>query len=472
MASVYLDDDDDDDNVEVNFDDDDDVPAPAAGPAGAAGAAAPAAPAVAGTGAAAAAPPAAAPAAPPPGGAAAGAAPAVGADGDCEMDADEWDQQMLGASVVAGTVWTLWFDADLTKGLTLKEYKDNITEVGDVEDLDKLRSLRVYNNFDFVPEDESLRTGRGQGQNAQRFRFNLRLFRRGVQPFWEDPAHRAGLIITLRMPESIPPIQFQLFWKALSRSIVARKCFNCDTLVDEDDGEENEPFDTAGLNGVVVHYGRNKGHGLIEVWCQEIGPSSERLLHTIKEKIIPQGKYRFTESFKSVQTCLSENASARRQQARGLYGGASAGPELRKRKDAGLAPLRFQKWTLGGAHAKGRFDPYHKALDKAFRKECMGLSTAFEREQLRSGLKEELRRPSPLEMQERALRHQLEREMGVGRVAGGQGGRPLVAHVVQGGGGGGRASVEHVVRGGGGGGMMSSVVQVPLPDGRRAFERV
>eukprot|EP00659_Diplonema_papillatum_P021371 gene21371-32861_t len=103
----------------------------------------------------------------------------------------------------SGKEWQIWFDAQLPRGLTLAEYRANVKNVGSLSSLRDLDSYGYYNDFKFVPEEESMATGARKDQDA--FRFNLRFFRSSCPPFWEDQPDTA-IIYTLQMPPSLAPI--------------------------------------------------------------------------------------------------------------------------------------------------------------------------------------------------------------------------------------------------------------------------
>eukprot|EP01064_Diplonema_japonicum_P004244 TRINITY_DN1277_c2_g1_i1.p1 TRINITY_DN1277_c2_g1~~TRINITY_DN1277_c2_g1_i1.p1 ORF type:complete len:318 (+),score=63.99 TRINITY_DN1277_c2_g1_i1:24-956(+) len=181
--------------------------------------------------------------------------------------------------------WAVWFDSKMPKGLGLDEYRRRVKLVANIEGLGELEKLDEFNSFKFVPEEELLTTGMSQHKDP--FRFNLRLFRKGIAPFWEDQEDTC-MIHTLRMPKDLAPIEFQMFWKALSRSLLTRKIFKSTELIDEDTGDRHPDFETSGILGTVVHYGRHKGYGTVEIWCSGPGP----LPHDITT-IIPKDRYTY-----------------------------------------------------------------------------------------------------------------------------------------------------------------------------------
>ncbi|KAJ9451701.1 Eukaryotic translation initiation factor NCBP [Diplonema papillatum] len=209
----------------------------------------------------------------------------------------------------SGKEWQIWFDAQLPRGLTLAEYRANVKNVGSLSSLRDLDSYGYYNDFKFVPEEESMATGARKDQDA--FRFNLRFFRSSCPPFWEDQPDTA-IIYTLQMPPSLAPIDYQLFWKAMTRSLLAQKQFNSEAIVDEDTGEHNEAFNTKVIDGVVVHYGRNKGFGTVEIWCSAAGPSAARALEVV-QAIIPSSKYEYRVLSKTRDLAVNENKRIREQ---------------------------------------------------------------------------------------------------------------------------------------------------------------
>ena len=248
--------------------------------------------------------------------------------------------------------WTVWFDSRLPRGLSLEEYKKRVDKVGNASSLEVLETrFSSYNSFEFVPEQESTRTGAcgkaGAAASADPFRFNLRLFRSDTTPFWEDqPA--GSVIYTLKLPEKHAPInvwpnnaratcsthtpfpqkQYQLIWKALSRAAVTGRLFNAAELIDEDTGDAREVFDTACLQGLVVHYGRNKGHGNVELWCRNAGNEAAQLLQAVM-KIVPQEEYGYEVSSTSKDSVIATNTSVR----------AATGPPVMRAK----APPSFQR---------------------------------------------------------------------------------------------------------------------------------
>ena len=103
--------------------------------------------------------------------------------------------------------WKVWFDSQLPRGLTLEEYRQRVllvSEVGSLTDLEQ-GDMAAYNNFDFVPEKESTKTGASDRSERNPFRFNLRIFKESLAPFWEDMPDTA-VIYTLKFPSKLSPI--------------------------------------------------------------------------------------------------------------------------------------------------------------------------------------------------------------------------------------------------------------------------
>eukprot|EP00754_Rhynchopus_humris_P000195 Rhum_TRINITY_DN10131_c0_g2::Rhum_TRINITY_DN10131_c0_g2_i1::g.36786::m.36786 len=244
--------------------------------------------------------------------------------------------------------WTVWFDSRLPRGLSLEEYKKRVDKVGNAASLEVLETrFSSYNSFEFVPEQESTRTGAcgkagaSAAASADPFRFNLRLFRSDTTPFWEDqPA--GAIIYTLKLPEKHAPINYQLIWKALSRAAVTGRLFNAAELIDEDTGDAREAFDTSCLQGLVVHYGRNKGHGNVELWCRSAGNEAAQLLQAVM-KIVPQEEYGYEVSSTSKDSVIATNTSVR----------AATGPPVMRAK----APPSFQRKE----GARQAFTPYQRS---------------------------------------------------------------------------------------------------------------
>ena len=201
--------------------------------------------------------------------------------------------------------WMIWFDESLPRGLTLEEYRQRVRTVGKVKNLNNLvEKYAMVNNFSFIPEEESVLTGVGRTN----FRFNLRIFRIEKKPFWEDQ-EEGTIIYTLKMPPSLPPVDFQVFWKALSRSVVSGVVFASESLVDEDVDVSKKPsFDSSSITGIVVHYGRNKGFGQVEIWCSK---DDQQLMELITTTIIPLKKYGYEISSKTNDVAVNNNLSIR-----------------------------------------------------------------------------------------------------------------------------------------------------------------
>eukprot|EP01063_Lacrimia_lanifica_P029233 TRINITY_DN4419_c1_g4_i2.p1 TRINITY_DN4419_c1_g4~~TRINITY_DN4419_c1_g4_i2.p1 ORF type:complete len:350 (+),score=138.05 TRINITY_DN4419_c1_g4_i2:60-1052(+) len=237
--------------------------------------------------------------------------------------------------------WDVWFDSRLPRGLTQEEYRSRLRNVGTVGNEADLSGDGVgyYHRFEFVPEDEGNKTKASRAGDP--FRFNLRLFRKGVPPFWEDQPDGSG-IHTFRFPTSVAPVNYQMFWKALTRSLLLGRLFNCEELVDEDTGANSPAFDFANVLGVCVHYGRNKGFGHVEIWCAGGGAAAEAVKHAVGH-IIPQAKYGYEVVSSERDAMVKGNARVR----------AVAGkPTLRAAE-----PLSF---TIQDSIERPLFKPYEK----------------------------------------------------------------------------------------------------------------
>ena len=107
------------------------------------------------------------------------------------------------------------------------------------------------------------------------------------------------------------------------------RVFTSTSLVDEDTGESNPPMDLTCLAGLVVHYGRNKGHGNVEVWCLTQTEHTDRLMENI-QAILPAGDYAY-----EVQTRSKSNVIGGNQQVRDRSGApimrASAPPSFQRK---------------------------------------------------------------------------------------------------------------------------------------------
>jgi len=148
--------------------------------------------------------------------------------------------------------WTLWYDAQLANGKRPAQWGENMKEVytfTTVEDF-----WRMYNNIALASQIQ-------QG-------CSFSLFKKGIEPKWEDPKNEKGGKWTVMVPKNRNLLDTLWLWSILA----------CIGQVLEDDNEEQ-------VTGVVVNI--RKGQDKIQLWTSDVDAEDATLKigHRLKKAL-------------------------------------------------------------------------------------------------------------------------------------------------------------------------------------------